>query len=59
MTSIPATEMYEALFGATEDNGRTQEQWAKSDNHSGSGIWSGRLAGLPVQGPGPAGVPAL
>ncbi|MGW6388943.1 hypothetical protein ACWFR1_00260 [Streptomyces sp. NPDC055103] len=41
-TSFPATDMYEALFGASEDDGRSQRDWARSDTYSGSVIWSGR-----------------
>ncbi|MEY9840538.1 radical SAM protein [Streptacidiphilus sp. EB103A] len=41
-TPFPATEMYEALFGATEDDGRTQRQWAQSDTYAASPLWAGR-----------------
>jgi radical SAM superfamily enzyme YgiQ (UPF0313 family) len=41
-TPFPATDMYDALFGASEDDGRSQRDWARSDTYSGSAIWSGR-----------------
>ncbi|MFE6977183.1 hypothetical protein [Streptomyces sp. NPDC057682] len=34
--------MYDALFGAAEDDGRSRRDWARSDTYSGSAIWSGR-----------------
>jgi radical SAM superfamily enzyme YgiQ (UPF0313 family) len=41
-TPFPSTEMYEALFGASEDDGRSQRDWANSDTYGGSSLWSGR-----------------
>ncbi|MFD7861413.1 hypothetical protein [Streptomyces sp. NPDC059783] len=37
-----ATNMYDALFDAAEDDRRSRRDWARSDTHSGSAIWSGR-----------------
>lgn len=41
-TPFPGTDMYEALFGNSEDDGRSQQEWARSDTYAGSSIWSGR-----------------
>ncbi|MGW1783958.1 B12-binding domain-containing radical SAM protein [Streptomyces sp. NPDC002143] len=41
-TPFPGTDMYEALFGSSEDDGRSQKDWARSDTYAGSSIWSGR-----------------
>ncbi|MEU4243138.1 radical SAM protein [Actinoplanes sp. NPDC026619] len=39
---FPATELYEQLFGKTEDDGRTQAEWAASDTYGGSSLYAGR-----------------
>lgn len=41
-TPFPGTDMYEAVFGPSEDDGRTQREWAQSDTYGSSTIWSGR-----------------
>ena len=41
-TPFPGTDLYQALFGASEDDGRTQQEWASSDTYAASSIWSGR-----------------
>jgi anaerobic magnesium-protoporphyrin IX monomethyl ester cyclase len=39
---FPSTELYENLFGKTQDDGRTQADWAQSDTYGGSTLYSGR-----------------
>ncbi|MET7854670.1 hypothetical protein ABZT48_42420 [Streptomyces avermitilis] len=41
-TPFPGTDMYEALFGSSEDDGRSQSEWARSDTYASISIWSGR-----------------
>jgi radical SAM superfamily enzyme YgiQ (UPF0313 family) len=41
-TPFPATELYEQLFGKTEDDNRTQAEWAASDTYASSALYAGR-----------------